>query len=245
MAKDPAVLFYTQDFLVGTYGYSHEEVGKYIILLCLQHQNKDKLSEQQIMTILGSKDHVVWSKFEQDEDGSYYNERMRHEARKRRKYSRSRSKNRKKSSKKKDMKKTSKTYDKHMEQHMENEDENENATTSEKENATKIKEIVSDLNNVMDSSYKHSTSKTRKMLKARLKEGFDVEDFKIVHRKMLRKWGSDEKMCRFLRPITLYSNKFESYREMKEPNTKLTQKGVQAYHVGQAWLKKKAEQENE
>ena len=47
--KDPAVLFYTSDFLVGASDLSNEECGKYIKLLCLQHQ-KGHLSEKQICT---------------------------------------------------------------------------------------------------------------------------------------------------------------------------------------------------
>ena len=43
MAKDPAVLFYTQDFLVATITMTNEQKGKYITLLCLQHQ-KQKLT---------------------------------------------------------------------------------------------------------------------------------------------------------------------------------------------------------
>lgn len=38
MAKDPAVLFYTSDFLTGTALMNYEEKGRYIYLLCLQHQ---------------------------------------------------------------------------------------------------------------------------------------------------------------------------------------------------------------
>ena len=41
--KDPAVLLYTQDFLVGTISMNFEERGKYITLLCMQHQ-KGKLT---------------------------------------------------------------------------------------------------------------------------------------------------------------------------------------------------------
>ena len=55
---------------------------------------------------------------------------------------------------------------------------------------------------------------------------------------MVRAWGADAKMCKFLRPITLYSNKFESYLNYKEFTTKLTENGVKAYIVGQEWLKK-------
>ena len=38
MAKDPAFLFYPSDFLTGTMFMTDEQVGKYIRLLCAQHQ---------------------------------------------------------------------------------------------------------------------------------------------------------------------------------------------------------------
>ena len=36
--KDPAFLFYSSDFLTGTMFFTDEQVGKYIRLLCAQHQ---------------------------------------------------------------------------------------------------------------------------------------------------------------------------------------------------------------
>ena len=56
MAKDPAVLFYTQDFLVGTMTMSYEQKGKYITLLCLQHQ-KGKLTLKDLQAILTDEDY--------------------------------------------------------------------------------------------------------------------------------------------------------------------------------------------
>ena len=133
MAKDPAVLFYTSDFISGTITMTDEERGKYILLLCLQHQ-KGKLTERELSSVKDMDE--VYSKFEQLEDGFYYNVRMKEEAEKRKKYSESRSKNRKGKKEPvlvKDMKNISKTYDNHMNnistshvKHMENENENEN-----------------------------------------------------------------------------------------------------------------------
>ncbi|TRZ80528.1 DUF1376 domain-containing protein [bacterium] len=48
--KDPAVLFYTQDFITGTILMTDEQRGKYIMLLCLQHQN-GKLTERDMLKI--------------------------------------------------------------------------------------------------------------------------------------------------------------------------------------------------
>ena len=76
--------------------------------------------------------------------------------------------------------------------------------------------IVGHLNSLLDTSYKPSTGKTRELIQARLNEGFTADDFKTVHKKMVKAWGKDEKMRQFLRPQTLYSNKFESYLNRKE-----------------------------
>lgn len=129
MAKDPAVLFYTSDFLSGTFTMDYEQKGKYITLLCIQHQ-KGFLTEKDLKSILSDTDVDVFSKFNLDEDGFYYNSKMRECAEKRKKYSESRSNNRKS---KKDMNNISSTYDNHMNnisksyvKHMENENENEN-----------------------------------------------------------------------------------------------------------------------
>ena len=82
--KDPAVLFYTHDFLTGTMLMSDAQIGKYIKLLCLQHQN-GKLSEKDMLKICGEFDADIWAKF-QLEDGFFYNKRMLLETAKRNKF---------------------------------------------------------------------------------------------------------------------------------------------------------------
>ena len=101
--------------------------------------------------------------------------------------------------------------------------------------------IINDLNEVLSSNYKISTKNTISLISARIAEGYTLDDFKTVHRKMLRVWGADEKMVRYLRPLTLYGPKFESYLNQKEPQTKLTETGVKAYLIGQSWLQKEVE----
>jgi len=92
MAKDPAVLFYTQDFLVGTMTMSYEQKGKYITLLCLQHQ-KGKLTLKDLQTILNEEDIDVAEKFIKESDGFYYNQKLKFESERRKNYSESRRKN--------------------------------------------------------------------------------------------------------------------------------------------------------
>jgi hypothetical protein len=109
MSKDPAVLLYTSDFLSGTYTMTDEQVGRYIRLLCLQHQ-KGKLTEKDMQSICKGYDSDVYEKFDLV-DGCYINKRMYEEAEKRSKFTESRRKN---------------ASAKHMPNHMENENENRN-----------------------------------------------------------------------------------------------------------------------
>jgi hypothetical protein len=109
MAKDPAVLFYTSDFLSGTFTMTDEQVGKYMRLLCLQHQ-KGKLTEKDMLSICKAYDVDIWDKFK-FEDGIFLNERMYNETIRRQKFSESRRNNAK--STKNDS--TSKAYAQHME----------------------------------------------------------------------------------------------------------------------------------
>lgn len=82
MAKDPAILFYTGDFLNGCTCLTMEERGQYITILCLQHQ-LGHLSEKTIRLSLGSVSVDVLKKLLQDDEGNYYNERMDIEMQKR------------------------------------------------------------------------------------------------------------------------------------------------------------------
>lgn len=129
MAKDPAVLFYTSDFLSGTFTMTNEQVGKYIRLLCLQHQ-KGKLTEKDMLSICSAYDVEIWDKFK-IEDGLFINERMHNEAIRRQKFSESRRNNAK--SPKNDS--TSKAYAKHMET------ETETETITENKTKTKVKNV--------------------------------------------------------------------------------------------------------
>ena len=61
MAKDPAVLFYTSDFISGTLTMTDEQRGRYILLLCLQHQ-KGYLTEKDMLNICKTYDEDIWVK---------------------------------------------------------------------------------------------------------------------------------------------------------------------------------------
>ena len=109
--KDPAVLFYFQDFLVGTEFMTDEEVGQYIRILCHQ-ADKGALSRKMLLRICKTDTipDAIKEKLLVDENGNYYQKRMQIEREKRALYTESRRKNR---TKKEDN--ICKTYDKRME----------------------------------------------------------------------------------------------------------------------------------
>lgn len=72
--KDPAVLLYTQDFIVGTLTMTHQQRGKYILLLCYQHQKENKLTLNDLKLLEG--DEELLSRFPLHSDGYYYNDRL-------------------------------------------------------------------------------------------------------------------------------------------------------------------------
>jgi hypothetical protein len=79
MSKDPAVLFYTSDFLTGTFTMNYEQRGKYITLLCLQHQ-QGFLTEDDLKNVLEDTDIKIFSKFEKLSDGLFYNIKLKNES---------------------------------------------------------------------------------------------------------------------------------------------------------------------
>lgn len=109
MAKDPAVLFYTSDFLSSTITMTMEQKGKYITLLCIQHQ-QSFLTEEDLSSILTENDKRVKDKFFKLNDGTYINIKLKTESDRRKAYTESRRNNRIK-----DKSNLSATYDKLME----------------------------------------------------------------------------------------------------------------------------------
>lgn len=73
-----------------------------------------------------------------------------------------------------------------------------------------FKEIIEYLNRKSGKNYRYSSKATQKHIKARIKEGFTLEDFKRVIDWKVSRWiGTD--MEQYLRPETLFGTKFESY----------------------------------
>ena len=75
-----------------------------------------------------------------------------------------------------------------------------------------VKEVIDYLNQKAGTKYRSTTAATKRLVGARLKEGFTVDDCKKVIDNKVADWLADEKMKNYLRPNTLFqASKFESY----------------------------------
>lgn len=104
--------------------------------------------------------------------------------------------------------------EKTIEKPQEDTNKNDNNEKNDKNNIM-VAEIISYLNEKTDKNFKSGVAKNRDLIKARLKEGYSVEDFKKVIDIKVAEWLNDENMSKFLRPETLFSNKFEGYLNQK------------------------------
>ena len=78
------------------------------------------------------------------------------------------------------------------------------------------KEIISYLNLKTKKKFKVDTASHQKFIKARLKEGYVLEDFKKVVDIMVAKWKGTE-YEQYLQPQTLFGNKMDNYLNQPMP----------------------------
>ena len=71
-------------------------------------------------------------------------------------------------------------------------------------------QIIEYLNSKTGKSYKSTTRKTQSLIKARIDEGFNEEEFFKVIDNKISEWKGTE-YEKYLRPETLFGNKFEGY----------------------------------
>ncbi len=85
----------------------------------------------------------------------------------------------------------------------------------------KYNTIVEFLNSVTNSNFSSKSKKTKSCIRARIEEGFSIEDFKLVIESKNREWGNDSKMSEYLRPQTLFGTNFESYLQHAKRSIKI------------------------
>ena len=104
---------------------------------------------------------------------------------------------------------------------------NNNTIAKEENYNDSYKLIIDSLNQMAGTNYKHTSKATQRHIKARLNEGFTIEDFMIVIKKKGMDWLKDNKMKQYLRPETLFGTKFESY--LNQPMKEITTKDLTPY----------------
>jgi len=100
---------------------------------------------------------------------------------------------------------------------------NNKHSPAEKKPDIPYQKIVDYLNQKTGSEYKHTTKKTRRLIRARWNEGFKFKDFITVIDKKCDEWLNDKEMVKYLRPVTLFGTKFESY--LNQLSTKSSNEG--------------------
>ena len=130
MAKDPAFLFYPNDYIGGTMGMTFEEKGAYMELLMMQF-NRGHMTTHMIGQTVGQLWDTIQVKFIQDTNGLWFNKRLEEEQIKRQNFTESRRNNVKGENQytKKPIKKRG-----HMTTHMEDVNEDENINRDESKN---------------------------------------------------------------------------------------------------------------
>ena len=100
-------------------------------------------------------------------------------------------------------------------------------------------EIVTLLNSATGKSFKATTKKTRTCIRARWHEGFRLDDFEQVIAGRVAAWGNGGKMAEYLRPETVFGQKFEGYLQAsKEADQASHEK--RPYDTSPAWIKEEA-----
>lgn len=155
MAKDPAFLFYPNDYIGGTMGMTFEEKGAYIEILMLQF-NRGHMTSHMIGQLVGQLWESIKCKFIQDEQGLWYNVRLDQEKDKRMAFTQSRRNN---------VKGLNQHTIGHMTSHMEDVNEDVNR------NINKVKIIDTQFEEFWDLyDYKKSRDKAEKAWKTLNKE---------------------------------------------------------------------------
>lgn len=94
-------------------------------------------------------------------------------------------------------------------------------------------DVIDYLNEKIGARYKASSSINKRLIDARVKEGYTLDDFKRVIDNKVASWSHDQKMSKYLRPQTLFGTKFESYLNERAPSVPAHASfGTEAYATG-------------
>lgn len=79
--------------------------------------------------------------------------------------------------------------------------------------------VISYLNEKTGSKFKWQSKDTQKHINARVTEGYTLDDFKKVIDIKCAEWLGDARMCKYLRPSTLFGTKFEGYLNQRDTSS--------------------------
>ena len=91
--------------------------------------------------------------------------------------------------------------------------------TEKSNNIDIVSEVILYLNQVAGTRFTAGSQATQKHINARLKEGYTLEDFKLVIDTKTSEWQGTE-FAKFLRPVTLFGTKFENYINQQPPRSR-------------------------
>lgn len=122
-----------------------------------------------------------------------------------------------------------------------NEEEREESKNKKKDtHLSERKQIIEYLNQKLGTRYRHGSDINKKYINARLNEGYTVDDFCEVIDKKCDEWQGTERE-KYLRPETLFGNKFESYLNQNIVKNKgqTEQMLEQHYNMVDDWVRRK------
>lgn len=95
--------------------------------------------------------------------------------------------------------------------------------------------VIQLLNELSGSNFRATTKGTQKLINARLLEGYCLDDFEAVIRHQCDRWRNNKEMRPYLRPATLFGNKFESYLCDARRNTPEKVSGYSLASIEDPW----------
>jgi len=216
MSKDPAFLFYPNDWIGGTMGMSLEDKGAYMEILMMQF-NVGHMTSHMIGQVVGQKWDNIKHKFRMDSEGKFFNERLELEKDKRKKFTKSRHNNISGNNQHKKTNNKLGHMDGHTTSHMENENENVNEDINTIIFKGK-KYLESDFNGLPENYHQA------------IIEQFKIQKQKTITNDMINPMWKSFKL-QTLTGMTYYNNEHEVYRhftnwiktqKFEDANTKLS-----------------------
>ncbi len=106
---------------------------------------------------------------------------------------------------------------------------NSSSSSSSSSLNTKIEEVVLYLNEKSGKNFSPKTKKTITLISSLFDDGYSIDNFIQVIDIKTEDWEEDGKMCKYIRPETLFNKtKFENYLNEKKPKNNFTKITLEA-----------------